>query len=113
MVDSNLRVYGTRNVRVVDASVPPLSFSAHLMSVTYGLAELGAELVLQDYMRGMQGFERNTSAVRGGGGGGDGGRSARGGEVGAGTTLNGRAARIATIASVVLSLLLGSASLLL
>ncbi|SOV07917.1 related to Glucose oxidase [Ustilago sp. UG-2017a] len=113
VVDSNLRVYGTRNVRVVDASVPPLSFSAHLMSVTYGLAELGAELVLQDYMRGMQGFERNTSAVRGGGGGGDGGRSARGGEVGAGTTLNGRAARIATIASVVLSLLLGSASLLL
>ncbi|KAJ1595399.1 hypothetical protein NDA14_004162 [Ustilago hordei] len=110
VVDSNLRVYGTRNVRVIDASVPPLSFSAHLMSVTYGLAELGAELVLHDYMKGMQGFERNTSAIHGGG---DGGSSVRGGEVGAGTTLNGRAVCIATMASVVLSLLLGSASLML
>ncbi|KAJ1023366.1 hypothetical protein NDA18_004890 [Ustilago nuda] len=108
VVDSNLRVYGTRNVRVIDASVPPLSFSAHLMSVTYGLAELGAELVLHDYMKGMQGFERNTSAIHG-----DGGSSVRGGEVGAGTTLNGRAVCIATMASVVLSLLLGSASLML
>lgn len=33
VVDEELRVYGTSNVRVVDASVVPISLSSHLMSV--------------------------------------------------------------------------------
>ncbi len=54
VVDARLKVYGTRNLRVIDAAVPPVSFSAHLMSVTYGLAEIGAEMVLSDYAAGMK-----------------------------------------------------------
>lgn len=48
VVDERLRVYGVDNLRVVDSSVVPLSFSQHLMTITYGLAEIGAELILED-----------------------------------------------------------------
>lgn len=53
VVDKSLKVYGTQNVRVIDASVPPISFSAHLMSITYGLAEMGSEMILHDYASAM------------------------------------------------------------
>lgn len=46
VVDTNLKVYGTKNLRVIDASVPPISFSAHLESIVYGIAEIGAEIIL-------------------------------------------------------------------
>ena len=45
VVDANLRVYGLSNVRVADASVPPIAFSAHLMSSTYGLAEQASTII--------------------------------------------------------------------
>lgn len=45
VVDANLRVYGLANVRVADASVPPISFSAHLMASTYGLAEQASDII--------------------------------------------------------------------
>ena len=45
VVDANLRVYGLSNVRVADASVPPIAFSAHLMSATYGLAEQASTII--------------------------------------------------------------------
>ncbi|WFC99585.1 hypothetical protein MYAM1_002330 [Malassezia yamatoensis] len=48
VVNNQLKVYGTSNVRVVDASVPPISFSCHLMSVTYGIAEMAAEMIKND-----------------------------------------------------------------
>ncbi|WFD33247.1 hypothetical protein MCUN1_000060 [Malassezia cuniculi] len=46
VVGSDLKVYGTSNLRVIDASVPPLSMSAHLMSIAFGIGEIGAELIL-------------------------------------------------------------------
>ncbi|KAJ5256849.1 hypothetical protein N7478_012953 [Penicillium angulare] len=45
VVDANLLVYGLANVRVVDASVPPIALSTHLMASTYGIAEQAANII--------------------------------------------------------------------
>lgn len=39
VVDANLVVYGTENVRVVDASVLPGQISGHLTSLIYAVSE--------------------------------------------------------------------------
>jgi len=45
VVDPKLKVYGLANVRVADSSVFPIQFAAHLMSVTYGLAEQASDII--------------------------------------------------------------------
>ncbi|KAG8892736.1 hypothetical protein FRC01_013978 [Tulasnella sp. 417] len=49
VVDANLKVYGTSNLRVADSSVFPIQFAAHLMAPTYGLAELAAMIIQSQY----------------------------------------------------------------
>jgi choline dehydrogenase-like flavoprotein len=45
VVDERHLVYGTANVRVVDAAVFPFQISGHPMSVLYGLAERAADVI--------------------------------------------------------------------
>ena len=55
VVDKNLMVYGTSNLRVIDASVVPFVVASHFMSLVYGVAEVGAEVVLEAYKQSNSG----------------------------------------------------------
>lgn len=45
VVDTALKVYGTSNLRVVDASIMPVIPGAHLQGVVYGVAERAADII--------------------------------------------------------------------
>lgn len=40
VVDTTLKVYGTSNLRVVDASIMPLQVGAHLQATVYAISEM-------------------------------------------------------------------------
>lgn len=59
VVDSNLLVYGTQNLRVVDASIIPIIPASHLQAVIYGIAEKAADII-----KAASGFS-TASAING------------------------------------------------
>ena len=44
-MDSETRVHGTRNVRVIDASIIPMQLSGHTMAPVYGVAEKAVDFI--------------------------------------------------------------------
>jgi choline dehydrogenase-like flavoprotein len=51
VVDHRLRVYGVRNLRVVDASIMPLHIRGNICSSVYAIAERAADLIKEDWSR--------------------------------------------------------------
>ncbi|KAJ1328213.1 choline dehydrogenase [Microdochium nivale] len=49
VVSPELKVYGTTNLRVVDASIMPVLLSAHIQTAVYGIAERAAAMIIKDY----------------------------------------------------------------
>jgi choline dehydrogenase-like flavoprotein len=54
VVDQNLKVYGTRCLRVCDASVIPLIPRANIMSTVYAIAGKAADIILAEHMSKTQ-----------------------------------------------------------
>ena len=48
VVDPRLKVYGTRNLRVVDASVFPLAVRGNLQTLVYAVAERAVDFLRED-----------------------------------------------------------------
>ncbi|KAJ0325536.1 hypothetical protein COL5a_007345 [Colletotrichum fioriniae] len=46
VVDADLRVYGTQNLRVVDNSIVPIIVSGHIQTAAYGIAEAAAAKII-------------------------------------------------------------------
>lgn len=49
VVNTDLKVYGTKNVRVIDASVIPFQLCGHLTSTLYAVAEKASDLIKRRY----------------------------------------------------------------
>ena len=49
VLDSRLRVYGTKGLRVCDASIMPLHISAHPQATIYAIGEKGADVIKEDW----------------------------------------------------------------
>lgn len=48
VVDTSLRVYGTKNLMVVNASIVPLHVRGNTMSLVYAIAEKAADMIKAD-----------------------------------------------------------------
>jgi choline dehydrogenase-like flavoprotein len=114
VVDANLLVYGTSNLRVVDASIVPIALSAHLMTATYGLSEVASEIIIEartpppSSTTSSAGSEPTGSSTGGGSSAGNnnGGATSSGGQSSGAPTLSVRSAALFVCGAAVASLLL-------
>jgi choline dehydrogenase-like flavoprotein len=53
VVGEDLKVYGTRNVRVVDASVFPVVPRGNIIAMVYAVAEKAAEMIGKEWQGGI------------------------------------------------------------
>ena len=51
VVDEKLKVFGTKNLRVCDASIFPIQVRGNIQSTVYAVAEKGADIVKEDLTR--------------------------------------------------------------
>lgn len=92
VVDANLRVYGLGNVRVADASVPPIALSTHLMASTYGVAELASNII-REFHNGVRVESSPGGNSSDGPSGGGSGSGSNGGSNGTSTSSSGAGAK--------------------
>lgn len=59
--DERLRVYGTKGLRVCDASIMPLQIAAHLQATVYAIGEKGAEMMKEDWAGGKTATNGHTT----------------------------------------------------
>jgi choline dehydrogenase-like flavoprotein len=50
VVDTNLKVLGVDNLRVVDASVMPLPLAAHYQACTYAIGMQSADIIEAEWL---------------------------------------------------------------
>ncbi|KAJ6579513.1 alcohol oxidase [Mycena vulgaris] len=50
VVGNNLKVHGTANLRVADASIIPVSLAAHIQATVYAIGEKAADLIKSDHV---------------------------------------------------------------
>ncbi|KAI9888565.1 MAG: hypothetical protein M1814_006806 [Vezdaea aestivalis] len=60
VVNPRLRVYGTRNVRVIDSSIAPLIPRGNTVSMTYMIAEKGADMMKEDMDQPLPKLDANN-----------------------------------------------------
>jgi choline dehydrogenase-like flavoprotein len=51
VVDSILKVYGTKNLTVVDASIFPMETLGNIQATIYAVAEKAADLIKEDWRK--------------------------------------------------------------
>ena len=49
VVNERLRVYGVKNLRVVDASIIPLHIRGNIASAVYAIAERASDMIKEDF----------------------------------------------------------------
>lgn len=48
VVSPRLKVHGTKNLRIVDMSITPVLMGSHTQTLAYGIAEIAADMIIED-----------------------------------------------------------------